>query len=128
MNNKKILIVDDEEAVRSLFSEALKLRGYEVHTAANGEEALKVLEEVKCRVMLLDLNLPGMDGIELCKEIRKNHPIAIIFAITGYASMYHLVDCREARFDNFFIKPVSIQTLMEEVSHAFRQIDRWVAK
>lgn len=128
MNNKKILVVDDEEAIRSLFREALQTEGYEVHTAEDADEALQILEDVKCRVMLLDLNLPGMDGIELCKEIRKNHPIAIIFAMTGYASMFRLVDCREARFDNFFIKPVAIQTILEEVEHAYRQIDRWMAK
>jgi CheY-like chemotaxis protein len=128
MNKKKILVVDDEEIIRTLFNEALKMEGYEVHSAANADEALKILEEVKCRVMLLDLNLPGMNGIELCKEIRKNHPIAIIFAMTGFSSMFHLVDCREARFDNFFIKPVSVPTLLDEVAHAFRQIDRWVTK
>ena len=87
---------------------------------------MAILEQEKFPLLLLDLNLPGIDGIELCKRVRKLLPISIIIAITGYASMFHLLDCREAGFDDYFIKPVPIKTLLDEVELAFKKIDRWL--
>ncbi|MCK5679416.1 response regulator [bacterium] len=125
---KKILIVDDEKEICDLFSRALESFGYAVVTALSGEEALEILRKEKFRLMIFDLNLPGIDGLELCREARKLMPISIIFAVTGYASMFHFLDCREAGFDDFFIKPVSMKTLAEEVGIATRKIDRWLGR
>ena len=122
----RILVVDDEKEIRELFRRVLETAGYEVETAESGEQALAILEEEKFPLLLFDLNLPGIDGIELCKRARKLLPISIIFAITGYASLYHLHDCREAGFDDYFIKPLSIKTLLEEVGIASKKIDRWL--
>ncbi len=123
---KIFLVVDDEKGVRDLFRRVLESAGYEVDTAESGEQALEILEQNKFPLLLFDLNLPGIDGIELCKRARKILPISIIFAITGYASLFHLHDCRQAGFDDYFIKPISIKTLLEEVKLASRKIDRWL--
>ncbi len=123
---KRVLIVDDEKDIRELFRRVLETAGYEVETAESGEQALTILEQEKFPLLLFDLNLPGIDGIELCKRARKLLPISIIFAITGYASMFHLHDCREAGFDDYFIKPVSIKILLAEVELAAKKIDRWL--
>jgi len=75
--------------------------------------------------MFLDLKMPGMNGVELCRTIKHNMPMSIIFAITGYASMFQLADCRDAGFEDYFKKPVTIKTLIEVVEEAFKKIDRW---
>ncbi|MBN2706163.1 MAG: response regulator [Deltaproteobacteria bacterium] len=125
---KKILVVDDEKEVRELFCRALASAHYTTESAASGEEALRIIENENFYLLFFDLNMPGMNGIELCRRVRKLQSISIIFAITGYASMFHLHECREAGFDDYFIKPVSIRTLLDETAAAFKKIDRWLER
>lgn len=122
---KKILVVDDEKAILSLLKHAFSRAGYGVTTAESGETALKILEDEPIQVMFLDLNMPGMNGVELCQTIKNNMPMSIIFAITGYASMFQLADCRDAGFEDYFKKPVTIKILIEAVEEAFKKIERW---
>ena len=128
MSGKKILVVDDEKAIVSLLKQAFSRAGFEVRPAESAEEALKVLEQDDITVMFLDLNLPGMNGIDLCKRIKKDKPMAIVFAVTGYASLFELVDCREAGFDDYFKKPVDVKILIKAANDAFERIDRWKKK
>ena len=80
---KTILAIDDEVAVRNLFEYALRIEGYDVRLAGGAETAFKILKEEVIEATSLGLKLFGMDGTELCKQIRKDSPIAIIFAMTG---------------------------------------------
>jgi DNA-binding response OmpR family regulator len=128
MSGKKILVVDDEKAIISLLKQAFSRAGFEVRPAESAEEALKVLEQNDITVMFLDLNLPGMNGMDLCRRIKKDKPMAIVFAVTGYASLFELVDCREAGFDDYFKKPVDMKSLVKAANDAFERIDRWKKK
>ena len=128
MSDKKILVVDDEKAIVSLLKQAFSRAGFEVRAAESAEEALKVLEQEDIMVMFLDLNLPGMNGMDLCKRIKKDKPMAIVFAVTGYASLFELADCREAGFDDYFKKPVDMKSLVRAANEAFERIDRWKKK
>ncbi|MFO7752278.1 MAG: response regulator [Desulfobacteraceae bacterium] len=121
----KILVVDDERSVIKLMENVFRKQGYETRAAESAEEALSLLENEKIHVMFLDLNLPGMNGVELCREIRKQMPMALIYAITGYASLFELSDCREAGFDDYFKKPVQINTLIKTAEDAFKTLNRW---
>lgn len=85
--SRKILIVDDEESVRNLLTKAFSKRNYDVITAESGAEALKIIDQDNIYVNFLDLNMPEMNGIELCKIILKRNPLAIVFAVTGYISL-----------------------------------------
>jgi DNA-binding response OmpR family regulator len=125
MVQNKILIVDDEKAIINLMELAFVRAGFEVRSAESGEEALKILKTDKIQIMFLDLNMSGMNGIELCQAIRKNMTLAMIFAITGYASLFELSDCRDAGFDDYFKKPVNIKTLVATAQDAFEKINRW---
>jgi CheY-like chemotaxis protein len=125
MTQNKILIVDDEKAIITLMEQIFSRAGYKVKSAQSGEEALKLLEEDKIQVMFLDLNMPKMNGLELCQTIRKDNPMAMIFAVTGYASLFELSDCRDAGFDDYFKKPVKIKTLLAIAENAFEKINRW---
>jgi len=123
--SKIILVVDDEKAILNLLKQTFSRAGYGVTTAESGETALTILEKESIQVMFLDLNMPGMNGVELCRTIKNNMPMSIIFAITGYPSMFQLVDCRDAGFEDYLKKPVSIKVLIGVVEEAFKKIDRW---
>lgn len=125
---KKILVVDDEKDICDLFRRILESAGYQVSTANSGEEALEIIRQESFSLLFLDLNLPGIDGIELCRRARKLLPISIFIAVTGYASMFHLHDCREAGFDDYYIKPVGIKHLLKAAENAFATIDRWLSR
>ncbi|MBW3022370.1 response regulator [Candidatus Woesearchaeota archaeon] len=122
---RTILIVDDEAEIRNIFEQAFSQKGYEVRLSESAEEALEILKQGNINVMFLDLNLPGMNGIELCKQIKKMNPIAIIYAVTGYASIFEVVACRDAGFDDYFAKPVDLEILLKAGQDAFEKIDRW---
>ena len=123
--NRKILVVDDERAIRELFESAFAEVGYEVVPAENGETALAILAGQDIDLTFLDLKLFGMNGIELCRQIRRMRPITIIYAITGWSGLFEIEECREAGFDDYFQKPLAIDTLFNAVAGAFEKIERW---
>ncbi len=122
MDEKKILVLDDEEPIQKLLNKAFSKKGYIVRTAGNAEEALELLKDEEFKVMFFDLNLPGMSGMDLCKKIRKKFPTATIFAVTGYASLFELADCRKAGFDDYFTKPIDLERLYKATKYAFEKI------
>jgi len=122
---KRVLVVDDEAPIRELMTEALSRSGCEVVTAASGEEALERLRQGNLQVMLLDLKLPGMDGVELARRIKRERPMAIMYAMTGYSSLFELADCREAGFDDYFLKPLRLEDISTAINQAFEKLERW---
>ena len=86
---------------------------------------LKYSKKEQFWVLFLDLNLPGMNGVDLCREIRKQYPMSIAYAVTGYASLFELSDCRDAGFEDYFTKPASLSDLLEAAEHAFKKLARW---
>ena len=128
MNEKKILVVNDEPQVRDAFKLGFDKAGYTTCLAESGEDALEVLDKDNIQVMYLDLNLPGMNGLELCRRVRKDQPIAIIYAITGYTTLFELHDCREAGFDDYFTKPVGLEVFTATAKDAFEKLERWKKK
>lgn len=128
MTLQKILIVDDEKEIREVLNEVFSYHGYEPVCASDAEEALKQLTP-DIQVMFLDLKLPGkMNGIALGREIRKQNPSACIFAMTGYATLYELADCRAAGFDDYFTKPVKMELLLMATRQGFDKVKRWQKK
>ena len=125
MAEKRILVVDDEEQILELYSDFFTHAGYSVLTAGSAEEALAVMQKSPTMVMFLDLNLPGMNGVELCREIRKRWPMAIPHAVTGFASLFELTDCRDAGFEDYFTKPASLKELAGAAETAFKKLERW---
>jgi DNA-binding response OmpR family regulator len=126
--NRKILVVDDELSIRDLFADTFSEAGYEVRAAETGEQALEILAKERIEVIFLDLRLFGMNGIELCRKIRKTNPVSIIYAMTGWAALFEIEECREAGFDDFFVKPLRYETLSRSLEEAFEKIDRWLGR
>jgi DNA-binding response OmpR family regulator len=125
VSEKKILIVDDEVSVRRVMKDFFIIEGYEVFTAESAEKALEILKKENLMVIFLDLKLPGMNGVDLCRRIRKENQIAIIHAITGYSVLFNLLECREAGFDDYFIKPFDLDMLLKAAKDAFEKLERW---
>ena len=125
MSEKVILIVDDEEQILNMLKELFGGEGYKVLAAGSAEEALDLLRQESAMVMFLDLKLPGMSGIDLCKRIRKENQIAVIHALTGYSNFFGLLECRAAGFDDFFTKPAALPLLLKAAEQAFEKIERW---
>ncbi len=122
---RSILIVEDEADIRIAFEQAFSRKGYVVRLSESAEEALEILEQENINVMFLDLNLPETNGVELCKQIRKMNPIAIIYAVTGYSTIFEVFACRDAGFDDYFTKPMDLEMLVKAGQDAFEKIDRW---
>ena len=121
---RKILIVDDEAEIRNIFEQAFSQKGYVVRLSESAEEALEILKQENINVMFLDLRLPEMSGVELCKQVKKTNPMAIIYAVTGHASIYDVVLCSNAGFDDYFTKPMDLEILVKAAQDAFQEIDR----
>lgn len=125
MTERKILVVDDEVSILEMMKEVFESEGYQILTAANAEDALKIIKSEPVWVMFLDIKLPGMSGVELCKKIRKDDQISIIHAFTGYSNIYGLLECRAVGFDDFFLKPVQLDVLLKAAKDSFDKLERW---
>lgn len=125
MESQNVLVVDDEEAIRDLLSQVFARHGFTVGTAESAEQALEKFKTDRYGVVFLDLNLPGMNGIDLCRHVKDTNPMAIVYAMTGYASLFELSDCREAGFDDYFTKPANLKDLLKAAQDGFEKIARW---
>ena len=117
--SNRLLIVDDEDQVRTIFAEYLADFGYEVHQAADGSEALSKMEAHDFEVIFLDLHLPDMNGLQVCRQLRATKSGAAVFAVTGFLRDFSLDQCKDAGFDDFFAKPVKLTVLHNAALRGF---------
>ncbi|WP_404406479.1 response regulator YycF [Jeotgalibacillus malaysiensis] len=118
--DKKILVVDDEKPIADILQFNLKKEGYEVHCAYDGDEALEKVEEIKPDLILLDIMLPGRDGMEVCREVRKNYEMPIIM-LTAKDSEIDKVLGLELGADDYVTKPFSTRELVARVKANMRR-------
>lgn len=123
MADEKILIVDDEENILELIRFNLQALGYEVLTLNNGSDALNVIRQEKPKLVLLDLMLPGMDGYDICKEIRKDSSISYIpvIMITAKGEELDKILGLELGADDYVSKPFSVRELLARVKAVLRR-------
>ena len=121
MTDKSILIVDDEPQIRRTLRATLVPLGYTVMDARSGEEAVEVLHHEKPDLVLLDLNMPGMGGLEACREIRKTGDIAII-VLTVRNAEKDKVQALDAGADDYITKPFGMQELLARIRAALRRL------
>ena len=116
----RILIVDDEQGVRSSLSAILADEGFEVETAASGEEGLEILKERSFQAILLDIWLPGRDGMETLKQMRRTGVDAAIIMISGHASIETAVRATKLGALDFVEKPLSLEKILLTLKNALR--------
>jgi two-component system KDP operon response regulator KdpE len=119
MDKKHILIVDDDPAILRLLSTNLKARGYEIYTATDGEESLEAVQKDFIDLIILDLMMPKVDGVEVCRRIREWSDVPIII-LSARGDENDKVKCLELGADDYLTKPFGIAELMARIKTAFR--------
>jgi len=109
---ERVLIVDDEPFVRQLVRDTLEKKGFTTGIAADGEEALALLDEEDFGVVLTDVVMPGMDGFELLKRIKKRHPGTKVVILTGYARQQQISEFYLHGADEYLAKPFQVHELI----------------
>ncbi len=120
-----ILIVDDEPSIRQSLQGILSDEGFEVTTASNGYEALQQIEADAPDLVLLDIWMPGLDGLETLKEIKKNHPYIQVIMITGHGTIETAVQSTKLGAFDFIEKPLSIEKVIVAINNGlnFRRLE-----
>ena len=117
----RVLLVDDEQDFLDSLSQRLRLRGLPVLAAASGPEALEQLDREAVDVVVLDVRMPGMDGIEVLRRIKERHPRVEVVMLTGHADLESSLEGMRFGFFDYLTKPVAIGDLIEKISDAFRR-------
>jgi DNA-binding NtrC family response regulator len=121
MQKEKILVVDDDERMLKSIVNILMEKGYEPSIAKNGKEALMKIEDEFFNVLLLDIRLPDMTGIELLSLIKDTKPKMKIIIITGYPDAKTAIDAVNKKADAYLIKPYNPNELLEQIDLNIRQ-------
>lgn len=121
-----LLLIDDEPDIIEFLTYNLKKEGYKVFSASNGEEGVKMVQQIHPSLILLDVMMPKMDGIETCQIIRKDLNITqpIIAFLTSRAEDYSQIAGFEAGADDYISKPVRPRLLISKVESLLRRLDR----
>jgi len=112
---RSILIVDDQAGIRLLLSEVFQNEGLTTYTASNGLEALRIFEEKQLDCILLDIKMPGMDGIEILNKIRKTNEYIPVYMMTAYGEKDLIDSANKLNVVKFFTKPFNIFEVRDSV-------------
>ncbi|MCL4536240.1 MAG: response regulator [Nitrospirae bacterium] len=121
MEKGRILVIDDEEIVRLSCKRTLVPEGYEVDTAASGKEGMELFEKSKYDLVLIDLKMPGIDGIEVLVNIKRQHPEQNVMIMTGYDTIEHIVESISSGAAHYLEKPFTPDTLIERINEVLGQ-------
>ena len=121
MKSAKVLLVDDEKGFTETLSERLQLRDLTVYTASSGQEAIELANQHRFDAVILDLQMPGMDGIDTLKQLLSKDADLQIIILTGHGTVTKGVEAIKAGATEFLEKPVDIQTLTEKIGTAATQ-------
>ncbi|HMM28666.1 MAG: response regulator transcription factor [Chloroflexota bacterium] len=111
-----ILVVDDEGAIRYSITKTLQRVGYHVEAAASGEEALEMMKNQDYDVVLTDIRMPGLTGVELLSKIKEQAPDAVVILLTGYASLETAIESLRLGAHDYLVKPSSSQDIRNSVA------------
>ena len=118
MAQEKILVIDDEKATLKMFRLFLDVYGFDILTAESGEEGLEVFGREKPDIVLTDIKMPGMDGIDVLQEIKKRSPATEVIVITGHGDMDLAIQALNLDAADFINKPIQRQSLEQGLSRA----------
>jgi two-component system KDP operon response regulator KdpE len=120
-NRSTVLIVDDEPSIRISLRTILSGLGFAVVEAARGEEAVSLVRTAQFDIVLLDINMPGLGGIEVCRLMRKNSPLLPIVMLTVQGSEDRKVEALDAGADDYITKPFQLRELIARIRAAVRR-------
>jgi len=117
----KVLLVDDEEAFVNTLAQRLKMRELNVETVYDGEQALSQVKSKEPDVMVLDLKMPGLHGMDVLKEVRKSYPNMQVIILTGHGTEKDEEEARRLGGFDFLRKPADIDTLIGKIKEAYAE-------
>jgi two-component system response regulator PilR (NtrC family) len=124
-----LLIVDDEDEIRSSLSRRYRLKGFSADTADSAESALAILENKPFKVVISDIMMPGLGGIELLRKIREEYPMTRVIMITGYVTLENGLACLRHGADTCVFKPFSdLKELDSAIDNALQYLKHWEDK
>lgn len=115
MTRSSILLIDDEKVLLEAISDDLKESGYEVTTAISGEEGLRIFKLLQHNLVIIDLKMENMDGLEVSRQIKQLNPETPIMILTGYGSMETAIEALRMDLDDYVLKPVKRDDLFEKI-------------
>lgn len=120
---RRILVVDDDPSLRRVLEGLLAHGGYQVFTATNGEEAIRLLNDVGPQIVITDWEMPVLDGLELCREIRRSETVGFVYVIILTSHSERVVEAFDAGVDDFLAKPPRRAELLARLKAAVRIVD-----
>lgn len=111
----KVMLVDDEEDFLKILADRLEMRGLKVTAATRGEEAIDLADKQNFDAIVIDLAMPGMDGLETLKRIKENHPDAEIIMISGQGTVKKGVEAMKLGAEDFLEKPIDMKELLTKL-------------
>jgi len=115
----RVLLVDDEEEFVETLAQRLEVREFDVTTAFNGADALERLEHEEVDLVVLDLQMPGVDGIAVLRKIKELKPLIEVIMLTGHATIETAIEGMKLGAFDFLIKPTETEELVEKINRAF---------
>jgi len=121
LDNIQLLIVDDEVRFLQTLKERLQLRGFDVTAVTNGTLAIEAARNTRFDLALLDLKMPGMNGEEVLRILKEEHPLMEVIILTGHGSVESAVDCTKAGSHSYLQKPCETEELLEMLKDAYHK-------
>jgi len=123
MCNLKVCLVDDEKEFVATLGERLELRGFKIRIATDGEEALQMIEDDPPQVVVLDVLMPGLGGLEVLKKIKSSKPEIAVILLTGQGSTKEGIEGMKLGAFDYLIKPLKIDDLIAKMQEAVQNPD-----
>lgn len=121
MEEMKMMLVDDEERFLTTTRKVLSKKGYDILIAASGSEALEKLGTQHIHVVILDVKMPGMDGIATLKEIKRSFPLVEVIMLTGHGTVENAVEGLKSGATDYLTKPTDVNDLIQKAEEAFQK-------
>ena len=121
--SRRVLVVDDEKGIREALKQVLEFEGLEVHTSANGADALKVYPEIRPQLVFLDVKMQGMDGIETLARLRQLDPQAVVVMISGHGTIQTAVEATQLGAYDFLEKPLDTDRILLTLRNSLQHVD-----
>ncbi len=116
----KVLLVDDEKDFVEVLAERLEARGFEVRQAYNGDDAISLLNQQDADVVVLDVLMPGKDGVETLREIKRLKPITEVIMLTGHATVESAIEGMKLGAYDYMMKPTETEDLVAKINRAYK--------
>lgn len=115
----RVLLVDDEEEFVETLTQRLEVRDFDVTTATSGAAALERVEDQEFDLVILDVQMPGVDGVEVLRQIKQRKPLVEVIMLTGHATVQTAIDGMKLGAFDFLLKPTETEELVEKINRAY---------